>query len=889
MASPLSVLLKRHRATQGLTQEALAERAGISVRTIKGMEQGASRLPRADTLARIVVALQLSPEDEAALRDAASKPYLARLAAVGEQHENDHVQQPGRAEWLQGAKPLTALIGREDLIQEALALLGDDATRMLTLVGPPGVGKTRIAVEVAHRVAEGAIRRLEHVVSVSLARLSQPSLLLPAIAHAMGLREAPGVSPRELLITALRGQTTLLVLDNFEHLLPAAPDLLVILAHCSNVKALVTSRAALRIRVERELPTPPLALTAHTESNTAQPPEMRHAPAVELFVQRAQATTPGFALDEQNAPVVAAICRAVDGLPLAIELAASRCRLFTPTALLARLTKRLPMLADRAQDIPPRQQTMRDAIAWSYQLLSMREQGVFRRLAVFVNGCSLAAAEAVCAPGGDAEPILDDLTTLIAHSLLSRTEGVDGAPRVTMLETIREFAQEQLEAEQEQMTAARSHCAYFCSYLTNQRTPQRGPDHGFDPRALEQEYANLRAALAWAIEQGDREAAELLVAGLWRFWYMQGMLTEGNNWTEATIAMSEGADRHTDAFAETLNGAGMLAFRQGKNELAKIWLERSLSIRRQLGDQRLVAATLNNLGLVAADQGSYIEAQHLHEESLAVKRSLGLRQDVAVSLNNLGCILRAQGHYAEALVCFEENLAIQRDAEDVYRLAHALGNLGSLAYTQGEFLRAHRFYQECLDLQRQIGDTQGIALSLLNLAEVAAAQGDVRQALVDGQASLDMFRAFGEPTRMVSALTLLSYLYSEQGDETRAVASMRTALDLYRQVGERRTAHRWLAALALLAQRHALPERAVQFLAVGEAQRMANGAAWSPTESRHHKSMTAQLREDMGQAAFLVAWDDATSWSWEITLTFARDVLSAWDDDRNDQLATNTV
>ena len=912
MDSALGVLLKRHRAASGLTQEALAERAGVSVRTIKGMEQGAARLPRADTLTRVITALRLPPQEEAALRETACKRDPARLANEGSSREV-------RSEQL-GAEPLTPLIGREDLIQDALALLGDDATRLLTLVGPPGVGKTRVGVEVARRAVGASSRIAERVLCVALAPLPHPSLLLPAIAHEMGLHEAPGVAPLEAISTALQGKPTVLFLDNFEHLLAGTPDLLTLLIHCPEVKALVTSRAALRIRAERELPIPPLAISPLTVPAASYGSRHDHdgasdanvsilntvrsdpAPAVALFIQRAQATLPSFALDQHNAPVIEAICREVDGLPLAIELAAARCRLFSPSALLARLAKRLPLLADHARDVPPRQQTMRGAIAWSYQLLSTREQRVFRRLAVFANGCSLAAAEAVCAQEGDAS-ILDDLTTLVSHSLLCRAEGMDGAPRVMMLETIREFAQEQLECEGEHHTTAHSHCAYFCSYSAARRAYEPGRDQSFDPRSLEHEYANLRVALAWAIEQGEIGPARQLVAGLWRYWYTQGMLTEGRRWTEATLALTEDTDHHwlaegqgaedgaaqsaaapdlvgqhpANDLAEALNGAGMLAFRQGDVALARAWLERSLALRRWLGDQRLVAAALNNLGLVAADQGFYTEAQRLHEESLALKRALGLPQDIAVSLNNLGSVLRTLGRYAQAMLCFEENLAIQRDHGDAYRLAHALGNLGSLAYAQGEYSRAQDNYRETLALQRLLGDTQGIAISQLNLAEVAAAQGDVRLAVARGQESLDMFRAFGEPARMVSALTLLSSLYAEQGDETRAVASLRTALDLYRHMREHRTAHRWLAALAQLAQRHALYACAVQLLAASESRRIAKGVALAPTESRQYDVVRGQLRKSVEPEAFLAAWEEATCWSWDATLKCAGDVLAMCD------------
>lgn len=908
-------LLKQYRIARALTQEALAERAGISVRTIKGMERGEPRLPRADTLTRIITALDLPPQEDAALWSAARST---------EQPSNSISTSTARdVLTLGGTGMLTSLIGREDIIQGVLSLLGDDGTRLLTLVGPPGVGKTRIGLEVAQRIATRAAAGgadVDRVVCAALASVPVPALVVPTIAQAMGIHEAQGRTLIESLAAAVRDSRTLLVLDNLEHLRDAAADLVRVLAHCPQVKMLVTSRAALRLRAERELPVPPLPVPA-----VPMPvEELRQVPSVALFVQRTQAIVPSFELDETNAATIAQICRRVDGVPLALELAAARCRLLSPRALLTRLASQLPLLADRTTDLPPRHQTMRDAIAWSYQLLSDREQFVFRQLAVFADGCSVEAAVAVCGRdgGGDEDAhVMDDLTTLAAHSLIGRIDGEDGddgGSSLTMLHSIREYALEWLERAGERTAAAYRHCAYYCSYAEalSERATERGS--GFSKALVEQEYANLRAALAWAIEHDELVMGERLIAQLWRYWYTRGMLTEGRRWAEALLAKvgdadqcwvrcfppapatcsaagigsvagqaagpTEGTANDSDAadacggaasahLAAVLNGAGMLAFRQGDYVAATTWLERSLALHRWRGDTQSTAAVLNNLGIVAADQGHYVQAQRLHTESLALKRTLGRPQDVAVSLSNLGCVARAQGQFALARTYFEENLAMQRAGGDAYRLAHAIGNLGTLAYAEEECDEAVALYEECLQLQRELADTQGIALSHLNLCEVLAAGGNVTEALLHGRESLRMFRTLGEQTRIASALTLLASLSCLQGETTQAVEYLHESLDLYRHLGPHRTAPMWAVTLARLAHEQGLHLRAAQLLAAAQSLRTVRGATWMPAEQRQRDLLMSWVREALTDDVVRQAWDEATMWTWDELLASAQHVL----------------
>jgi predicted ATPase/Tfp pilus assembly protein PilF len=711
---------------------------------------------------------------------------------------------------------------------------------------------------------------------VDLTAISAPDDIFLVIAQALGVSEQGAEPLRERLRRRLGASQLLLILDNFEHLTAAARSVNDLLAACPQVKALVTSRVALRVRGEHIVSVAPLPLP---DSTDPPPVEMlAQAPSVALFAARARQVQADFALTSENAATVVAICRQLDGLPLAIELAATRLKVLPPPMLLILLEHRLQVLTDGAQDLPMRQQTLRRTLAWSYDLLLEPEQALFRRLAIFVGGCTLEAAEVIrAALGGIDLDILDGMTALVDHSLVRMEARADGTARFTMLETLREYGQEQLALCGETEAIARAHatcCLEFVEALS-ERTPER--DGSFGLALRDQDYANLRVALGWAIEQGETAIGARLIAQLWRYWYTHGMLTEGRKWAESLLAMvgdAEDTVARAIHLAAVLNGAGMLAFRQGDYTQANVWLERSLALYRRASDTRHIAAVLNNLGIVATDQGDYAEAQRLHAESLALKRTLGVPQDVAISLSNLGCVARAQRQYALARTYLEENLTIQRAHGDVYRIAHAIGNLGTLTYAQEAYEDAYNLYTECLDLQQAIGDTQGIALTHLNLSEVTAAQGDFAEALEHGHESLRMFRALGEPARIASALVSMGLLFCAQGEATRTVAYFREALDLFRDLGTHRTAPLLAVALARLAHHYGLRISAVRFLAVATSLRAVKNAAWIPAEQRQYELLLNNLREELGQDVFQEMWDKALVWLWDDLLTSAYQVLA---------------
>jgi predicted ATPase/transcriptional regulator with XRE-family HTH domain len=711
------MLLRRHRLAAGLTQEALAERAGVSARGVQDLERGIRRAPRAETVRLLADALGLNEETRAAL-------------IVAAHPELDPPPRPISVSQRLSALPVppTPLVGREREVAATCALLQRPEIRLVTLTGPGGVGKTRLAVAVATEMA-GEVR--DGVAWVELDPLRDPTLVPAEVAAALGVRERGAEPLADVLRRAVAGRQLLLVLDNCEHVLPAIPFIGDLLAASPDLTVLATSRARLRLRGERELPVGPLAVPAAAGS-TAPPLEgLAGVAAVRLFVERAQAVEPAFVLTEATVAPVAEICRRVEGLPLAIELAAVRVKLLSPTALLSRLERRLPLLSGGSRDAPDRQRTMRDTIAWSHDLLSAQEQALFRRLAVFAGGFTVEAAEVVATAGADSPgapgTVLESLASLLDQSLLRpqepTTPGEPTDARFTMLETVREYALERLEASGEAGTARQAHAAFCLALLDAAQDHLHGPDGPATLDRLEAEHDNLRAALTWAIEEGAAGYALKLAHACWRFWWMHSHLDQGRLWLERALALPDPGETASALRPRVLVDAGYFARIQGAYGDAVAMGEEALAAARTVDDHHTMAAALFLLGFTAFDRGELEQARAHHQAALTLERAIGYHHGVALDLTRLGDIALAQGNPAEAETLGEEALAIWRSRGDAWGIAWALLLLGRAARARGDDARAIALVRQSLASNARLGDKEIIVRAVAELASIACDRG----------------------------------------------------------------------------------------------------------------------------------------------------------------------
>jgi len=621
--------------------------------------------------------------------------------------------------------PPTPLVGRTAEIAAVCALLERPDVRLLTLTGAPGIGKTRLAM---HIVSEHAASFADGVAFLSLASIRDPSLIIPTISRGVDVKGTSGLSLIESVKAALRRRNMLLVLDNFEQVVEAAPQVAELLAACPNLKAVVTSRSVLRVRGEHEYVVPPLAipdLTALPAITT-----LAECEAVAFFLQRAREIVPDFRLTEANARAVAEICVRLDGLPLAIELAAPRLKLFSPEGLQVRLERRLHWLTGGPHDLPARQRTLRDAIAWSDELLQPDERRLFRWLSVFVGGWTMEAALAIGADD-DATPsreqwIADGMTSLLNKSLLRRDPQPDGEPRFGMLETVREYALEQLVASDEDEGVRWRHARYFAD-LTERAEPYLyGAEQVTWLERLESEHANLRASLAWLLERDEAELALRLAGNLRNFWTVHDHLSEGQRWTEAALA--KGADAPAELRAKALSAIAASALRQGNYDHARARFEENLALSREIGDQSVIAQTLLNLGSVANIEGDTARAVTLFEESLSLARAVKNQRTIARALNQLGEVARYQDDYAHAAAYYEESLLLWRQLAENERIAMVLHNLGPVVYRLGDHRRAIALLSESLALSSELRNTHGTAICLFAVAGIVGGHGQAAHA-----------------------------------------------------------------------------------------------------------------------------------------------------------------
>ncbi len=706
--------LQQRRKQLDLTQAELGRQVGVSGDAIRKIE-GEERRPSKEVAEHLARLLHIPPEEQ---------PVFIRFAR-GEAAVFQSTPLPATVEqspWQPQPRPLsnlpmppTSLLGREQELALACALLHRPDICLVTLTGPGGIGKTRLGIEIAEAVRD-AFR--DGVFFVPLAPIRNSEFVISAIAQVIGVKETAGQPLLDAVQRYLRDKHLLLLLDNFEHIIAAAPGVSTLLAQAHHLKVLVTSREPLRLAGEQEFPVPPLRLPALVPLPPL--PLLSQYDAVALFIRRAQAVLPSFQITNTNGPAVAEICHRLDGLPLALELAAARVKLLPVSALLARLGSRLAVLSGGARDLPTRHQTLRATIDWSYHLLLPAEQVVFARLGVFVGGCTLEAVDAVCGTGDRSFDALDTLQSLVDKSLVRVAADTDTRPRFTMLETIREYAVEQLQARDDKEDTYQRHAAYYVQFVERAERELVGPEQVQWLNHLAVEHDNIRHALGWAVAQHASETAARLSGIMVRFWWAHGLLSEGRRWLEDVLAISDELEPFLRGLV--LRGLGILAAFQADFSRAQVVLEENLELHQRQADPQGMVLGVTALGLLASMEGRYSDAVAYYQQSLTWSRQAGDLNGIARDAGNLGIAYVKHGELGQGQDLLEESLALYREVGNPGGIAHAVTSLGDLAMAQGHYDRALLLFRESLALHQALNLRMFIASNLQALGDIAAAQ-----------------------------------------------------------------------------------------------------------------------------------------------------------------------
>jgi predicted ATPase/transcriptional regulator with XRE-family HTH domain len=851
--------LKQRRKLLDLTRNDLARCAGCSPKTIEKIESG-ERRPSRQVAELLLHCLQVPDEERPGYVLWARKELAPggsglnvkqnqALAAESDTHSPNTQHTPNNL-----PVPLTSFIGREDVLGAVRSLLERRDVRLVTLTGPPGIGKTRLSVQAGASLL-GSFK--DGVFFVPLATVSDTGMVASAVAKELNVRETRGRTLMEALKSHLLEKEALLVLDNFEQIVEAAPLATELLTVAPGVKVLATSREALNVYGEHNYAVPPLRMPDSVGIGVDRQPmtvparDALQYEAVRLFVERATAAKNGFDFSEENAAGIVAICSGLDGLPLAIELAAARVAHLSIGEMLSRLQSRLDLLATGPRDVTSRQKTLRGAIEWSYDLLEENERKLFSRLSVFVGGCTREALASVCDLGDEDDSSHALVGSLHAKSLVEIGHTTDGQERFRMLQTIREYAWEMLDKSGERDALQARHAACFLSLAETSEPMLAGPEQAAWLDSLSAEHDNLMVALNWLLKH-DVEAALRMGAALTIFWYRRGHLSEGR--AALSSALSHGEEVAASIRGKALNGAGTLAYAQGDYDEAKLFYTQSLAAQRATGDKKAIARALNNIALIASNQGEYEAALTLYNESMALWEELGDKVGIALSLNNLMVIALAQGDYAGARVTAQRSVELRRETGDKAGLASSLSNLGIVLFALGEDTNAAALQEESLHIRRELGDRHGIANSLLNLGELARYRDDAELAEQLCGQCLQICRELGDKPGICNALVNLGHLAQSRGDLDTAARFFTESMELFREGGDRRGLAQSLVGLAAVAASRGQVESAARLLGAVDATLEGIGSRMYPQERRDYERTLAVVRPQLSDTEWQIAW-----------------------------------